>query len=125
MSDLADDIARIAALRGHDPGAVARKAAEIEQDNRRISLPQLEAIFIPVQGASADLAAMERLPAASRKLLREAPMMTSAAHYALCLEICGNEVHLIAMVRPLIAEHVADEARRRYSPDHPQARKLP
>lgn len=116
MTDLADDIARIAALRGQSLESVQAK----ERERRRIWFDDVASLFGPMPGPAAEFAAMERLCEASRNLIHDAPETMSACRYLAMVERHGEQVVLLA-VQHFMPRVIAGYAKQNYGADHPQA----
>lgn len=118
MLDLDDDIARIAKLRGHDPSAVAAKAAEIDRVDSKLSPGQVKSLFQASPTMMAEIDAYDALPDASRQFIRDCPLNVSALKFGDALKaVDGREVELISLAQEAATQRIADEmahrARRR------------
>lgn len=95
MTDLAADIARIAALRGKP----VDHYAQIDRQARRISAEQVRGIFTPLEDWRAELRAWDRLSANARAVLRDLPFSVSAIKYHALYSQIRDEAALLAAVR--------------------------
>lgn len=117
MTDLAADIARIAALRGK-PVAGYLAADRL---NRRISADHVRGIFQVPEAPLAEFRAWERLPARSRMALMELPLQTSAQRYSNLLSLIRDEQVLLEAVNDVLPDMVRAWLLRHYGRDHPGA----
>lgn len=117
MTDLAADIARIAALRGKPVDTYL--AADLR--NRRINETQVRGIFQVPNAPIAEFRAWERLPAQSRRVLMELPLQTSAQRYSNLLSQIRDERALIEAITDVLPDMVRAWLLRHYGRDHPGA----
>ena len=124
MGQLEDDIARIAAKRGWKVEDIHANEAQREAESRRIPASDVAAVFSipdtiePVR----DLAIFDQLPPASRRVLRELPLMTHALKYADLLARLRDERVLIGAVLEQ-ATLKRGERWQPYGPDFPKPRR--
>lgn len=119
MTDLAADIARIAALRGKPVADYL--AADLR--HRRINVEQVRAIFQVPEAPLAEFRAWERLPRRSRMVLMELPLQTSAQRYSNLLSQIRDERALLDAVADVLPDMVRAWVLRHYGQDHPGARR--
>ncbi len=120
MSDLADDIARIAALRGRPVADYER----IDREQRRISAAQVRGIFLVPNNRAGEFRAYDELPERSRMVLSELPVNASAIYYRQLLSQIRDENALIRAVRDVLPGVLRDWVLDHYGRNHPSARKL-
>lgn len=116
MTELADDIARIAALRGRTPADYA----EAERMRRLVSFHDIAQLFGPLPDAESEFRAMERLTPASRQLVCDAPFTLSACRLLAMAERIGEDV-VIAAIKHFQPKLVAMNVAHMYGGSHPQA----
>ncbi len=127
MTDLDDDIARVARLRGRSPEEAAEAHRQMVNAQRRAALAphRIAGLFLSLPDTKRDLRAYDRLPAASRAFMREETSVhVCATKWAETLTLCGDEAALIATVRAYLAENLPYHAKHGYGADHPAARSL-
>lgn len=117
----ADDIARIAALRGRDANYYARLQRSAAE---RISDQTVGSIYRMQPDSRADLRAFDQLPEHSRAFVRESVMPLNAISYDSVLESChGDEDTLMSRLTSMSAAHTRTWVLRHYGSDHPSVRK--
>lgn len=127
MTELEDDIARVAALRGQTPEQAAAAAEALRLQRRRDALSEqrIGGLFLALADQKRDLRVYDRLPPASRAFMREETAVhVCAIKWREALDLCGDEAALLAAVRAYLAENMPYHAKHGYGPDHPAARSL-
>lgn len=121
MTTEADDIARIAALRGRP----ANYYADLQRSQAdRVSDQTVGRIYVMQPNALADLRAFDHLPEVSRAFIRESVMPLNALNYDHVLEQChGDEDTLMNRLASMAAAHTRSWVLRHYGSDHPSVRK--
>ena len=129
MSELDDDINRIAKRRDVDPEQYRAPTLESRDPDSLFKFlgPQrVHALFVPLytdqNGAAVDQEVCDRLPPASRAFIRDCPVVCVAERWAEILEdIGGDEAALLALMRVYLPLKLKAGAAYRYGPQHPQA----
>ncbi len=117
MPNLEDDIARIAAMRGRPVESVLLA----ERQRRLISCDDVARLFGPLPESASEFAAMERLSADARSVIREAPETMSACRYHTLVPRHG-EAATLGAIRQFMPQIIAAYAKVNYGSTHPQAR---
>lgn len=118
---LEDDIARVACLRGRDPGNYHRKVNSVEEIAQRLGSKRVRSIFFAITDPTFDIRVYDALPMASRVFIREAPVHISALKYSELLEDAGDQAALIELISQCIPFRIQEVTRHKYCPTHPQA----
>jgi len=119
MTDLADDIARIAALRGRH----VANYEQIERDRRKVSHAEIVGLFRVPDAMYDEMREFDRLPATSRQALSNLPLNASAIRYKALLNRARDERGLIRVIAMVLPEVVHGWVKRHYGTDHPTTRK--
>lgn len=118
MSELEDDIARVAALRGksaeHYISGAWRARTSITQQEFML-------LFTGQPVAEVDIAAYDVLPERSRHFIIEFPLHINAERWLLLLSSGVTEERLIELVRLNERTLAASWVRSHYGPSHPGA----
>lgn len=115
MTDLDADIARIAAMRGHDPAAVKAKAAELDHISAKVPPGEIKNLFVGSPDMLAEIDAYDALPPASRQFIRDCKLNVSAIKWREALmRADGREAELIEMVGDHVGQ-IPSEPKRRAS----------
>lgn len=125
MSELDDEIARIAALRGRpaDTANYVTEARAIQRRARQIHSSEIRGLFsMPETGD--DLRVFDRLPRRSQMVLAELPINASSGKYADLLLRIRDEAALIDAVRDQLPGIMRDWLLDHFGRGHPSARKL-
>jgi hypothetical protein len=118
---LDDDIARVARLRGRDPGNYQCETISIEVVAKKLGPLRVRSIFFAPENATMDIQIYDMLPLASRVFIREATVNISALKYSELLEDVGEQSVLIGLLSEVIPLRIQEVVRAKYGPDHPQA----
>ena len=126
MSDLDDDIARIAALRGKkredyiDPATNSYRSS----GGTSVGAHHIALIFTPGGDVETDLEAYDALPPSARQYVRNCPLPLNAPCYADALVHMDGE-----RLETLVQAHLPGQMRawiqRHYGTGHPSVRRLP
>lgn len=120
MSQLDDDIARIAALRGRPVNYYTDR-----QPVRAHPTPdQIGQIFHPSPDWDRDLRVYDRLPPRSRGYISDAVLPLNAQWWASLLSAFGDEEEIISQVETQTTGRRRDWIRKHYGPGHPGLRRL-
>lgn len=120
MTELAGEIARIAALRGKS----IANYEQIDRESRRLTATQVRAIFRVPDNSRGELRAYDALPERSRMVLSDLPINASAMNYAQLLRQIRDEGALIRAVRDVLPGVLRDWVLDHYGRNHPSTRKL-
>ena len=118
---LADDIARVAKMRGRAPENYQRDALSIEVVARRLGPQRVRSIFFAPPDPTNDIRVYDALPLASRVFIREATVHISALKYSELLEDVGDQAVLIGLLAQVIPMRVREVVIKKYGREHPQA----
>jgi hypothetical protein len=121
MTELTDDIARVARLRGRDPGNYQREAVSVESVARALGPKRVRGIFFAIDNPTLDIQVYDALPLASRVFIREATVHISALKYSELLEEVCDQSALIGLLTEVIPMRVSEVVQAKYGRDHPQA----
>lgn len=124
-TQLEDDIALMAALRGQTPEQAAEAHRQLVNAKRRdaLSPARIAGLFVMMADPARDLSVYDRLPAASRAFMRdETKVHICATKWREALMLCGDEPALLAAARAFIAQNLRNYTKRSYGPGHPDAR---
>jgi hypothetical protein len=121
MTELTDDIARVARLRGRDTSNYQREVVSVESAARALGPKRVRSIFFAIDNPTLDIQVYDALPLASRAFIREAAVHISALKYSELLEEVRDQSALIGLLTEVIPLRVNEVVRAKYGPDHPQA----
>lgn len=121
LTDVEDDIARVARLRGRDPSNYQRGPATTEAIAKRLGIQRVRGLFFSPTNTRTDMLIYDALPLASRVFIREATVHISALKYSELLEDVRDQAALIELLSQVIPLRVQEVVRRKYGPEHPQA----
>lgn len=124
MSDIASDIARIAAMRGKPAANYVEEQRALQSASRRISAGEIRAMFVMPKDQRAEFMAWDALPRRSRMVLSDLPLCPSATKYADMLVRVQDEDGLITVIRGMLPTIVRDWVMDHYGRGHPSVRRL-
>lgn len=121
MTQLDDDIARIAALRGKPVNYYTER-----QDARRRSIPPetIHHLFVLSPDWRREQHVYDHLPARSREYISESVLPLNAQWWDALLDQYGGEEEIIGLVEAQMPGRRRDWIRKHYGRDHPGLRRL-